>query len=43
MDWKGVDERLIKRGELLVSLEFLERYDDELKAMNRCKEGIPSL
>jgi len=41
VDWDSVDERLIKRGELLLSLEFLERYDDELRAMNRCKEGRP--
>jgi hypothetical protein len=27
MDWRCVDERLIKRGELLLSLDFLERYD----------------
>jgi hypothetical protein len=27
MDWRGVDERLIRRGELLLSLDFLERYD----------------
>jgi len=37
MDWKGVDERLIRRGELLLSLEFLESYDRELKSMNRGK------
>jgi hypothetical protein len=41
VDWVSVDERLIKRGELLLSLDFLETYDDELKAMNRCKEGRP--
>jgi len=41
VDWDSVDERLIKRGELLLSLEFLERYDDELKAMNLGKEGRP--
>ncbi len=29
MEWKSVDERLVKRGELLLSLEFLERYEDE--------------
>ena len=34
MDWDSVDERLIKRGELLLSLDFLERYEDELKSMN---------
>ena len=41
MDWDSVDERLIKRGELLLSLEFLERYDEELKTMNGGKEGHP--
>lgn len=41
MDWKGVDERLVKRGELLLSLEFLEGYDRELKRMNRGKVGRP--
>jgi len=25
MDWRVVDERLIRRGELLLSLDFLER------------------
>jgi len=41
VDWDSVDERLIKRGELLLSLDFLERYDDELRTMNRGKEGRP--
>jgi len=41
VDWDSVDERLIKRGELLLSLDFLERYEDELKSMNRGKEGRP--
>jgi len=41
MNWNGVDERLIRRGELLLSLDFLERYDEELEAMNRGKEGRP--
>ena len=41
MDWRSIDERLIKRGELLLSLEFLECYDDELKYMNVGKEGHP--
>jgi hypothetical protein len=27
MYWRGVDGRLIRRGELLLSLDFLERYD----------------
>ena len=41
MGWKDVDERLIRRGELLLSLDFLEGYDKELKEMNRGKEGRP--
>lgn len=41
MDWKSVDEGLIRRGELLLSLDFLEKYDEELEAMNRGKEGRP--
>jgi hypothetical protein len=34
MDWRRVDERLIKRGELLLSLDFLEDYDFELSLLN---------
>lgn len=41
MDWKVVDERLIRRGELLLSLDFLDGYDDELEAMNGKKAGRP--
>ena len=41
MDWDSVDKRLIKRGELLLNLDFLEEYEEELKAMNRGKEGRP--
>ena len=41
MNWKNVDERLVRRGELLLSLDSLERYDGELEAMNRGKEGRP--
>jgi len=41
MCWKVVDERLIRRGELLLDLEFLDGYEDELRAMNRGKVGRP--
>ena len=41
MGWKDVDERLIRRGALILDLEFLEDYDNELEAMNRRKEGRP--
>jgi hypothetical protein len=30
MDWRLVDERFIRRGELLLSLDFLDDYDFEL-------------
>jgi len=41
LDWESIDERLIKRGELLLSLEFLESYDRDLKSMNIGKVGRP--
>ena len=41
MGWREVDERLIRRGELLLGLDFLEGYDEELVEMNRGKEGRP--
>ena len=41
MNWQSVDDRLIRRGELLLSLDFLERYDEELGAMNCGKVGRP--
>jgi hypothetical protein len=41
MDWGVVDERLIRRGELLLSLDFLESYDLELSVLNFGKVGRP--
>jgi hypothetical protein len=41
MGWRGVDERLIRRGELLLDLDFLEGYEEELESMNGGKEGRP--
>jgi hypothetical protein len=41
MGWRGVDERLIRRGELLLSLDFPERYDLELSVLNCGKVGRP--
>jgi len=29
MDWKAVDERLIRHRRLLLSLDFLDGYEDE--------------
>jgi hypothetical protein len=33
MDWKWVDERLIRRGELLLSLDLPKGHDLELGVM----------
>jgi len=41
VDWSCVDERLIMQGELLLSLDFLESYECELRRMNRGKVGRP--
>jgi hypothetical protein len=41
MDWCAVDEGLIRRGELLLSLDFLEYYDFELSLLNDGKVGRP--
>jgi hypothetical protein len=39
--WKRVDERLIKRGMLIMDLDFVGNYRDELVRMNRRKRGRP--
>ena len=41
MDWKCVDERFIRRGELILSLDFLKGYDLELSVLNDGKVGRP--
>jgi hypothetical protein len=41
MYWRSVDERLIRHGELLLSLDFLERYDLDLSLLNYGKVGRP--
>jgi hypothetical protein len=39
--WKRVDERLIKRGMLIMDLDFVGNYRDELVRMNWKKRGRP--
>jgi len=39
MNWHEYDERLIRRGALLLDLDFIRGYNDELSTMNRGKEG----
>ena len=40
-DWRKIDEKLIKGGELVLDLSFLEDYEDELEALNKGKVGPP--
>lgn len=40
-DWRKTDERLIRRGELILELGFVENYQNELDSMNHGKEGRP--
>jgi hypothetical protein len=40
-DWRETDERLIRRGELILELGFVESYQKELETMNQGKEGRP--
>ena len=39
MDWKAVDERLIRRGELILDLESLGNHKKELQEMNKGRPG----
>ncbi len=39
MNWHDYDERLIRRGELILDLGFISNYQSELDTMNRGKEG----
>jgi IS5 family transposase len=38
-DWRRVNEGLVKRGEILLDLRILDRWDSELERMNEGKEG----
>ena len=38
-NWKEYDEKLVRRGELYISLDLLENWDEELSKMNSGKVG----
>ncbi len=40
-DWKAYNESLVRRGEILLDLDFIESWDKELEMMNKGKEGKP--
>jgi hypothetical protein len=39
MDWREIDEKLIRRGELILDTDLLKHHDEELKTANRGKNG----
>ena len=39
MGWKETDEKLIRRGELILDLTHLENHKEELKTRNKGKRG----
>lgn len=40
-DWKEYNEKLVRRGEFYLSLEFLDSWNDTLNQMNQGKRGRP--
>jgi hypothetical protein len=42
MDWQKIDEKLIKRGELILDTDLLKHHEEELKTVNQGKNGRPS-
>ena len=40
-NWKDYNEKLVRRGEIYISLDFLDGWDDELAKMNKGKVGRP--
>ena len=40
-NWKDYNEKLVRRGEVYISLDFLDSWDDELAKMNKGKVGRP--
>lgn len=38
-DWRRINEGLVRRGEILLDLRILDRWDSELERMNKGKEG----
>ena len=38
-DWKQINDGLVRRGELLLDLDFVKGWGEELDSMNLGKEG----
>ncbi len=37
--WSKYNEKLVKRGEMLFNLDFVNTMEEELKEMNKSKNG----
>ena len=42
-DWKEYNEELVIRGRMIFDLDFVQKWDIELKRMNSGKRGSPYL
>ncbi len=40
-NWSEYNERLVRRGEKYIDLDFIENWDEELEQQNRGKKGRP--
>ena len=40
-NWKGYNEALVRRGEILLDMDFIDSWPDELARMNEGKVGKP--
>jgi len=41
MNWQKIDEKLIRRGELILDTDLLKHHEEELKTANQGKNGRP--
>ena len=39
-NWSIYNERLVRRGEFYLTVEFLDQWDQELERMNQGKRGL---
>ena len=42
-NWSEYNERLVRRGEMYIDLDFIEGWDEEIKKQNEGKKGRPYL
>jgi hypothetical protein len=40
-NWREYNEKLVRRGEILLDLDFLRSWNQELEDMNKDKAGRP--